>query len=47
MKAIISKGNKFVETEKERLTKLMDGGSVSSQKMDELTVRKNIISQFK
>jgi len=47
MKAIISKGNNFVETEKERLTKLMDGGSVSSQKMDELTVRKNIISQFK
>jgi len=47
MKAIISKGNNFVETEKERLTKLMDGGSVSSQKIDELTGRKNIISQFK
>jgi len=47
MKAIITKGNKFVETEKERLSKIIEGGSVSSQKIDEFTVRKNIISQFK
>jgi len=46
MKAIINKGNNFVETEKERLSKIIDGGSVSSQKIDEFTVRKNIISQF-
>jgi len=47
MKAIINKGNNFVESEKERLAKIIDGGSVSSQKVDEFTVRKNIISQFK
>jgi len=47
MNAIIKKGNSFVETEKERLSKIIEGGSVSSQKIDEFTVRKNIISQFK
>jgi protein disulfide-isomerase A6 len=46
MKAISKKGNSFVETEKERLTKLLDS-SITPSKADEFTIKKNILAQFK
>jgi len=46
MKAIMTKGADFVAGEKERLSKLLEGGNLASQKLDEFSVRKNILSQF-
>jgi len=46
MKAIASKGKDFVTAEKDRLSKLVDGGSLAAGKSDEFVVRKNILSQF-
>jgi protein disulfide-isomerase A6 len=46
MKAISSKGNDFVTTEKERLTKMLGGGNLASNKLDEFVIRQNILSQF-
>jgi len=46
MKAIASKGKDFVTAEKERLSKLVDGGSLAAGKSDEFVVRRNILSQF-
>jgi len=46
MKAIAKKGNSFVETERERLTKLLEG-SITSSKLDEFTIKVNILAQFK
>jgi protein disulfide isomerase len=47
MKAIIKKGKDVVETEAARLGKMLDGGNLTPNKVDEFTVRKNILSQFK
>jgi len=47
MKAIVKKGNDFVSQETERLGKLIEGGSLTSSKVDEFTVKRNILSQFK
>jgi len=46
MKAIASKGNDFITSEKERLTKMLSGGNLAAGKLDEFTVRQNILSQF-
>jgi len=46
MKAIASKGKDFVTSEKDRLSKLVDGGSLAAGKSDEFVIRKNILSQF-
>jgi len=46
MKAIASKGKDFVNSEKDRISKLLDGGSLAIGKSDEFVVRKNILSQF-
>jgi len=46
MKAISGKGVEFIAQEKDRLTKLLEGGSLSSTKSDEFIIRKNILSQF-
>jgi len=47
MKAVIKKGKDVVESEVSRLGKLIDGGSLTPSKVDEFTIRKNILSQFK
>jgi len=47
MKAIIKKGKDVVETEVARLGKMIEGGSLTPSKVDEFTIRKNILSQFK
>jgi len=47
MKAIVKKGNAFVDSEKDRLGKLIEGGNLAHTKLDEFVIRKNIISQFK
>jgi len=46
MKAISSKGKDFISSEKDRLSKLVDGGSLAAGKSDEFVIRKNILSQF-
>jgi len=46
MKSIISKGEDFVANEKERLSKLLEGGSLAAQKHDEFSIRKNILKIF-
>jgi len=47
IKAVIKKGNTLVESELQRLAKMLDSGSVTGSKVDEFTIRKNILSQFK
>jgi len=46
MNAISKKGDKFITDEKDRLTKMLDGGNLASSKLDEFVIRKNILSQF-
>jgi len=47
MKAIVKKGDNLVQQETERLGKIIDGGSVTPAKLDEFTIKRNILSQFK
>jgi len=47
MRAIIKKGKDVIETEVARLEKMIEGGNLTPNKVDEFTVRKNILSQFK
>jgi len=47
MKAVIKKGKDVVESEVARLGKIIEGGSLTPSKVDEFTIRKNILSQFK
>jgi len=47
MKVIVKKGVGLVEKEVERLGKMIDGGSLTGNKIDEFTVKKNILSAFK
>jgi len=46
MESIKSKGEEFVTTEFQRISKLMEG-SVSAKKVDEFTMRQNILNAFK
>jgi len=46
MRVIIKKGIDWVEKEKARLEGLLDGGAVSADKIDEFTVRKNVLHAF-
>jgi len=45
MQAIVSKGKDFVKKETDRLVRLLEG-DVSPKKLDEFTIRKNILSAF-
>jgi len=47
IKAIIKKGESVVETEVQRLGKMIDSNSLTPSKVDEFTIRRNILSQFK
>jgi len=46
MSVLQSKGKTFLETEPGRLDRLLEGASVTPAKIDEFTVRKNIIAAF-
>lgn len=45
MQTIQSKGNDFVDKEIERVSRLLES-DVSPKKLDELTIRKNILASF-
>jgi hypothetical protein len=45
MSSIIAQGTQFVAGEMKRLDRMMDG-SVAPKKLDEFTVRKNILGSF-
>jgi len=47
IKAVIKKGNGVVESELQRLGKMIDSNSLTPSKVDEFTIRRNILSQFK
>lgn len=47
MKAILKKGDQFVDKETARLKKMVDSTSVNAKKVDEFTVRLNILAAFK
>lgn len=46
MQTVVAKGKDFVETEIARLTKLTEG-SIAPAKVDEFTVRQNILKAFR
>ena len=46
MQTIVTRGNEFVETEIARVDRLMEGSGVSASKIDDLTIRKNILKAF-
>jgi len=46
MKVILKKGVDWVAKEKARVEGLLEGGSISGEKADEFTVRKNILDSF-
>jgi len=46
MKVIIKKGVEWVATEKARLKGLLDGGALSTDKIDEFVVRQNVLNAF-
>jgi len=46
MKVILKKGDDWVGLEKTRVDGLLDGGSISGDKADEFTIRKNILEAF-
>jgi protein disulfide-isomerase A6 len=46
MNVVSKKGDEFLKQEKDRIAKLLEGGSLASGKSDEFVVRKNILSQF-
>jgi len=47
MRAIVKKGNDLVAQEIERLGKMIDGSSLTAAKVDEFTIKRNILTQFK
>ena len=47
MEKVIEKGNEFVTTEFDRLSRLVAGGQLSPAKIDSFTKRKNVLSRFK
>jgi len=46
MRVILKKGDDWVEKEKTRIEGLLEGGAVSDEKIDEFTVRKNVLQAF-
>jgi len=46
MSVIIKKGDGWVATEQARVQGLIDGGNLSAEKVDEFTVRTNVLSAF-
>jgi protein disulfide-isomerase A6 len=46
MELISNKGAEFVQTEKARLQRVIDGGNVSGKKLDDFTIRLNILNSF-
>jgi protein disulfide-isomerase A6 len=46
MSLVKSKGDSFLKSEPSRLDKLLEGASVTPAKIDEFTIRKNILSAF-
>jgi protein disulfide-isomerase A6 len=46
MKVILKKGVEWIEKEKARVEALLEGGSMSGEKLDEFTVRKNVLGAF-
>jgi protein disulfide-isomerase A6 len=46
MRVIIKKGIDWIEKEKARLAGLLDGGSINGEKLDEFTIRQNILQSF-
>jgi len=45
MKKVLDKGADFVQTETERLGRML-GGSISNEKRDQFTIRKNVLAAF-
>jgi len=46
MQAVQSRGNDFVATETARIDRMLEGSGVSASKIDELTIRRNILQSF-
>jgi len=46
MKVIIKKGVDWLHKEKARVEGLLEGGSMSGEKLNEFTVRKNVLNAF-
>jgi len=46
MKVIVKKGDDWVAKEKARLDGLLEGGALTGEKIDEFTVRKNVLQAF-
>jgi len=46
MKVISKKGDDWVSTEATRLSGLLDGDNISADKVDEFTIRKNVLAAF-
>jgi len=46
MRVIIKKGDDWIAKEKARLDGLLEGGAVSGEKIDEFTIRKNVLQAF-
>jgi len=46
MNVISKKGEEWVGTETKRVAGLLDGDSLSAAKVDEFTIRKNVLSAF-
>jgi len=46
MKKVMDKGDDYPEKEVTRLESLLNGGSMSSEKLDSIVTRKNILKQF-
>jgi len=46
MQKIIEKGNDYPTAELARITRMIESGSVKSDKVDDFTVRRNILAQF-
>jgi len=46
MSVIVKKGDDWIAKEKVRLDGLLDGGAISGDKVDEFTVRKNVLQAF-
>jgi len=47
MAVIVKKGDDWVSKEQERVKGILDSGSLSVEKVDEFTIRTNILSAFK
>jgi len=46
MQVIQKRGNDFVDTETARVDKMLEGSGISASKVDELTIRRNILQSF-